>query len=215
MIAWNRVDTVLIDLDGTLLDLHFDNHFWRDYVPARFAERHRVDVATARSHVTARYREVEGTLDWYCVDYWTRTLGLDIARLKHELAHLVAPHPRALDFLQATRARGKRLVLVTNAHRKALNVKLARVPLADRIDRIVCSHELKAPKEDLRFWERLQDVEPYEAKATLLIDDSLPVLRAARRYGIAHLLAIRRPDSREPERSIAEFPAIAQLGDVI
>ena len=80
---------------------------------------------------------------------------------------------------------------------------------------MVCSHELGAPKESVRFWERLHDVVPYEPATALLVDDSLPVLRAARRYGVAHLLAIRRPDSREPERNTAEFPAVAQLADAI
>ena len=27
MLAWDEIDTVLLDMDGTLLDLHFDNHF--------------------------------------------------------------------------------------------------------------------------------------------------------------------------------------------
>jgi len=215
MIAWDRVDTVLLDMDGTLLDLHFDNHFWQEHVPRRYAERHALEVATARAELSARYKRVEGTLDWYCVDYWTRELDLDIAQLKREVAHLVALRPDALDFLAATRARDKRLVLVTNAHRKALAIKLDRAPIADYFDRIVCSHELSSPKERIEFWERLQNVEPYNAAASVLIDDSLPVLRAARSYGIAQLIAVKQPDSRLPERPPAEFPAILNLAELM
>ena len=65
MIAWERVETVLLDMDGTLLDLQFDNHFWREHVPRRFAERHGLDPDSARAQVYAHYRRVEGTLDWY------------------------------------------------------------------------------------------------------------------------------------------------------
>ena len=25
-----EVDTILLDMDGTLLDLHYDNHFWME-----------------------------------------------------------------------------------------------------------------------------------------------------------------------------------------
>ena len=35
--CWMRVETVLLDLDGTLLDLAFDNYFWRERVPAAYA----------------------------------------------------------------------------------------------------------------------------------------------------------------------------------
>ena len=27
-IDWTQLDTILLDMDGTLLDLEFDNHFW-------------------------------------------------------------------------------------------------------------------------------------------------------------------------------------------
>lgn len=215
MISWNRVDTVLLDMDGTLLDLHYDNHFWHEHVPRRYAERHGLDPAAAKTELLARYRKVEGTLDWYCVDYWTRELGLDIALLKREVGHLIVLHPYVVDFLRAVRARDKRLVLVTNAHGKALALKLSRTRLDDHFDAVVCAHDLGRPKEHVEFWRRLQRMQPFERNGTVLIDDSLPVLRAARQYGIDQLVAARRPDSRRPEKPVAEFPAITGLNEVM
>ena len=215
MIAWERVETVLLDMDGTLLDLHFDNHFWREHVPRRFAESRGLDPEGARAQVYAHYRRVEGTLDWYCVDYWTRTLGLDIAALKRELVHLIAPHPHTAEFLAAARGRGRRLVLVTNAHTKSLALKLAHTRLDAHFDAVVCAHDLGLPKEHPAFWERLRAREPYEPAAALLIDDSLPVLRTARAAGIGQVLAVSRPDSRHPAGTIEEFPAVADLREVL
>jgi len=215
MISWDRVETVLLDMDGTLLDLHYDNHFWHEHVPHRYAERHGLDPATAKTELQARYRKVEGTLDWYCVDYWTRELGLDIALLKRELGHLIAPHPFVIDFLRAVRARGKRLALVTNAHGKALALKLERTRLDQHFDAVICAHDLARPKEDIEFWHRLAQAHPFERRAAVLIDDSLPVLRAARAYGVAQLIAVTRPDSRRPLRPVTEFPAIAGLNEVM
>jgi putative hydrolase of the HAD superfamily len=215
MIAWDRVETVLLDMDGTLLDLHYDNHFWLEHVPRRYAERRGLALAEARAELMERYRRAEGTLDWYCVDYWTRELGLDIPLLKEEVDHLIAVHPHVEDFLAAARAGGRRLVLVTNAHGKALALKLRRTPIGEYFDAVVCSHDLGLPKERLEFWERMQAVAPFAKERAVLIDDSLPVLRAARAYGVAQLLAVKKPDSRQPEKHVAEFAAIASFRDIM
>ena len=45
---WNDIDTVLLDMDGTLLDRHFDDHFWLDHVPKRYADRYGMPLGTAR-----------------------------------------------------------------------------------------------------------------------------------------------------------------------
>jgi len=147
MLAWSDIDTLLLDLDGTLLDLHYDNHFWLEYVPRRYAEQHGLSEPAAREELLARYKRAEGTLDWYCVDYWTRELGLDIPQLKEEVDHLIAVHPHVVEFLHAVRALKKRIVLVTNAHGKAIAVKFRRTQLGGHFDRVVSSHDLRVPKE--------------------------------------------------------------------
>lgn len=215
MISWAHIDTVLLDMDGTLLDLHYDNHFWLEHVPQRYAERHNLSLEAAREALRGRYRQVEGTLDWYCVDYWTRELDLDIALLKEEVEHLIDTHPHVLDFLEAVRNRGKRLVLVTNAHGKSLNIKFRRTRLNGHFDNVVCAHDLGLPKEQAGFWDKMQGIEPFQREKALLIDDSLPVLRAAHRYGIGQLLAVRNPDSKLPEKDVGEFNAIRSFREIL
>ncbi len=212
---WSRIDTVLLDMDGTLLDLHYDNHFWLEHVPRRYAEKHALTLEAAREALRGRYRQVEGTLDWYCVDYWTRELDLDIALLKEEVEHLIGVHPHVLDFLDAVRSRNKRLVLVTNAHGKSLDIKFRRTRLNGHFDAVVCAHDLGLPKEYPAFWDKMQEVQPFARATALLIDDSLPVLRSARNYGIAQLLAVRHPDSRQPEKDGGEFDAIRSFRDIM
>jgi putative hydrolase of the HAD superfamily len=215
MIAWNRIDTVLLDMDGTLLDLHFDNHFWLEHVPRRYAEARGLALDAARADLAERYRRVEGTLEWYCVDYWSEQLGLDIPLLKQEVEHLIAVHPQVPEFLAAVRASGKRLLLVTNAHGKALALKLRRTPIGQYFDAIVCAHDLAWPKERAEFWHALARTQPFAREAALLIDDSLPVLRAARGFGVAQLLAVRRPDSKRRDKDVGEFAAISNFGDLM
>ena len=215
MLDWGRIDSVLLDMDGTLLDLHFDNHFWQVYVPEKFAEQHGLSQTEAHDECFRRYNAKAGTLDWYCVDYWTEALNLDIALLKEELAHLIQIHPDVPEFLTGARAAGKRVVLVTNAHHKSLSLKMSRTGLAGYFDAIHSSHSFGIAKESPDFWAALRRVEPFDPARTLLADDSLPVLRSAAAYGILHLLAIRQPDTQLPAKDTGDFPAIQRFSEVM
>ena len=215
MIPWHKINSVFLDMDGTLLDLHFDNHFWREHVPMRYAELHGIALEEAKSRLYDRFKLKEGTMDWYCVEYWSQELELDIAGLKQEIDHLIAVHNHVIEFLQRTRDTGKRVVLVTNAHAKSLDLKMEVTGLADAFDALVCAHDIGYPKEDQRFWSRLGADEPFRKEATLFIDDSLSVLRAAREFGIHHIIAVRKPDSKSPAREIEEFNAIDSFDEIM
>ena len=214
-IQWSTIETVLLDMDGTLLDLNFDNHFWQEHVPLRYSELHNMSIDESKDVLFPKFRSAEGTLDWYCIDYWSSQLGLDIPKLKKEVDHLIAIHPHVMEFLEAIRATGRRLLLVTNAHVKSLEIKMEQTQLAGHFDHIVVSHDLGYAKESYQFWDRLKTIEPYKKQATLLVDDSLPVLRAAQSYGIAHLLAVRKPDTQREEKNVEEFKAIYHFDDIM
>ena len=95
MLNWAHIDSVLLDLDGTLLDLHYDNYFWNEFVPVRYAQNRSLSVTDAKTKLLPRMLELQGTLDWYCVDFWSRELDLDILALKTELRHLIKLRPGA------------------------------------------------------------------------------------------------------------------------
>lgn len=215
MIDWSRIDTVLLDMDGTLLDLNFDNHFWQVHLPQRYAAARGLPAGAGREELMARYHTRAGTLEWYSVDFWETELELDIMRLKEEVAHLIEIHPHVTDFLDAVRASRRRVVLATNAHHKSVTLKMARTGLSPRFDAIVSSHALGAAKEEQAFWQRLNAIEAFDPARTLLVDDSLPVLDSARLYGIAHLVAVKRPDTRQPEKRTGDYPAIDDFSQLM
>lgn len=198
--AWTNVDTVLVDMDGTLLDLAFDNFFWLELVPREFARRRGLRHGDAKRDIKARYDRVVGTLPWYCLDHWSGELDLDLARLKRDHRHLIRYLPMVPEFLRTVRARGKRLVLVTNAHPETLAVKLEHTGLGAHLDEMFTSHEFGAPKESGAFWNALHERRPFDPERTVTIDDSVPVLEAARAFGIRRTFAVLRPDSSLPRR---------------
>jgi putative hydrolase of the HAD superfamily len=212
---WARIQTVLLDLDGTLLDLAFDTYFWRTRVPAAWGHARSLTPEQAWAELQPRFRAREGTLDWYCIDYWSRELALDIAALKHTDAQHVRWLPGAREFLGRVRAMGKRLVLVTNAHPTTLAIKDARTQVISHFDAGFSSHRFGAPKEEAAFWRELAKVEAFEPARSLFVDDSLPVLRAARAAGIGLIYAVRRPDSAGPARLQSEFPAVDAVLDLL
>ena len=72
-------DTLMLDMDGTLLDLAYDNYMWMEHIPAEYARKHDVTADHAREHLYATFKRMEGKLDWYCLDHWSNELELDVA----------------------------------------------------------------------------------------------------------------------------------------
>jgi len=213
--SWGQIDTVLLDMDGTLLDKYFDDYFWEEYVPRIFGEENRMTPEQARKELLKRYQAVESTLQWTDLDYWSEQLGLDIPELKCKVDHLIQVHPFVLDFLQFIRKIGKKIHLVTNAHSKTLEIKLRKTALGPWFDRIVCAEEVGEAKEHPAFWDKLEGMLNYDRKRTLLADDTAKVLRSAREYEMGFLIYVARPSSRLPVRYSPEFPSIVTFDELI
>jgi HAD superfamily hydrolase (TIGR01509 family) len=192
---WDRIDTVLLDLDGTLLDLAFDTYFWWHHIPTMYGAPRSMPTDQARETLKPRFKACEGTLDWYCVEYWSRELGLDVPALKRAAGDRIGWLPGAEEFLKRLRARGKRVVLMTNAHPEALRIKDERTGVTRYFDAVHSSHTFGAPKENPKFWEAVQAVEPFDRERSMFVDDSPAVLRAAKAAGIRWVYAVRRPDT--------------------
>ena len=215
MVNWDDIETVLLDMDGTLLDLNFDNHFWQHHLPMRYAHIHQKDEQSSREHIKKLTQQSHGTLDWYCLDYWTQKLNLDIPSLKREIQHMISIRPYVVEFLKQLKNSGKHVILVTNAHRQSLDIKMAITGIASLFDEIVVSHDFRTAKEQPEFWRQMQISHPFDPNKTLLIDDTASVLRSAQGFGIRYLLTLLQPDSRKPIRGLTEFPGILHFDEIM
>lgn len=212
MIDFADIDTVLLDMDGTLLDLRFDNVFWNELLPAHYAEQHGQSALEARARITSHIARVRQHLDFYCVDAWSRFVGFDVgAQLHAKLAHLIAYRPHAQSFVAQMIAMNKDVRLVTNAHRASIDVKHRVTGIVGDLPYVYSSHDFGHAKETDAFWQTLHTLHPFTAARTLLIDDNETVLDAGARFGIAHTIAITAPDSgkaakhSERHRGVAHF----------
>ncbi|PID54778.1 MAG: haloacid dehalogenase [Gammaproteobacteria bacterium] len=215
MINWREIDTVLLDMDGTLLDLHFDNYFWQQQLPDVYVASQGRDDDTVRAELNKLFADTQGTLNWYSLDYWSEQLGLDIVALKREIRHRIQIRPFTEQFLQHLQQGPQEVLLVTNAHRDTVDLKMEQVPIAHYFDHLVISHDLAAPKEQQDFWHALMKLHPFNPDRTLFIDDTLSVLQAAQDFGIAHLLTLTQPDSQQQRRLDTQFPSIHHFDEIM
>jgi len=215
IVDWNSIETVLLDMDGTILDRHFDDHFWLEHVPHRWAALNRTSVEYSKKHLYDLFRSQENTLNWTDLDYWSDRLRLDIPMLKMEIEHLIAVHPHVIDFLLFLKHHNKSVWLVTNAHSKTLDLKLRTTRIGPYFDGIISAHQVGLPKEDDRFWGKLQNFIDYLPETTMLGEDSETNLATAERFGIRYLFYISRYSSKITPQQSERFQTIDYFNRLI
>ena len=213
-IDWNQIDTILLDLDGTLLDLNFDLEFWLEYIPEIYSKKNNIKLEDAKKLVISMINSQEGKLTWYCLDYWEEQLNLDIMKLKGDISHLIQVHDHALNFLQTVKKHNKRIYLVTNAHRKGIKLKMNSSGLNDYFDEIISSHDYGAPKQEQKFWEELSDQISLNKERAIFFDDSLDVLESASTFKIKNIIAISKPSTQIPKKHVPGFINIENFMEI-
>ncbi len=195
-------------MDGTVLDLAYDNYMWLTHVPERYAEKHGMSLADARNYLFGKYGAMQGELSWYCLDHWSERLELDVIQLHRNEHHRIDYLPGAREFLETARRSHVRLLLVTNSHPDTLELKDEVTGLTQFFDGIHSSHTYGYAKERREFWRALQEETGFDTASTMFVDDSHPVLQSAASYGLRHVVAVTRPDTSAPKRDSADFVAV-------
>ena len=198
----------MLDMDGTILDLAFDNRVWKELVPARYSEVRGIPLETARDRLFAKYRSIQGQLEWYCLDHWSERLGFDVLALHREVREGIVYLPGAKAFLEALRRRDVQVLLVTNSHPDTLALKESAAGFSAYFDGTFCSHTLGYAKERQEFWRAVRDETGFDPASTLFVDDTEAVLASADKFGIRSLLTITRPDTTEPVRTDTRYAGI-------
>ena len=205
----------MLDMDGTILDLAFDNYIWKNLVPRRYAAANNMSFEEAREQLFAKYRAVQGDLDWYCLDHWNDRLGIDVVKIHHDVTYRIGYLPGALEFLRKIASGDKRVLLVTNSHPDTLALKDEVTGLVEYFDAIYSSHQFGYAKERQEFWHALREEENFERESTLFVDDNQVVLKSAETYGLGMLLEINHPDTSEPARESSAYTGVIGVADLL
>jgi len=205
----------MLDMDGTILDLAFDNYVWRQLVPARYAAHNDLPYAAARKRLFAKYASIQGDLEWYCLDHWSERLGFDVLGLHEEVHDRIEYLPGAQAFLRRVRELNIRVLLVTNSHPDTLRLKERALGFSQFFDGCHSSHSYGHAKERQDFWHALQAEEGFDPETTLFVDDTQPVLRSAEKYGISMPVTVTYPDTSEPKRNGSEFVGVEGVHELL
>lgn len=208
LVEWNQIDDVLLDMDGTLLDRHFDNFFFEEELPRRYAAIHQLPFDQAKDRLMGMYRSVERQLEWTDLHYWTKRIGIDVVAMHRELDHMIGFLPDAVGFLRYLKTRGKRVTVLTNAHESGVEVKVAKTGLDRYVDRIVSAFEVGYLKMRHEYWPICRQLLAFDPKRTLYIDDDLACLAAAEQFGILHVVHRSKSSSQLPPESSSDFRSI-------
>jgi putative hydrolase of the HAD superfamily len=211
----HRCETLMLDMDGTVLDLAYDNYVWKELVPTRYAEVRGMSVTEARRRLFAKYRAIQGDLEWYCLDHWSERLGLDVLEVHREVNDRIDFLPGAEKFLQKLKDQSVRVLLVTNSHRDTLDLKNEVTGLTEFFDAIYSSHDFGHAKERQDFWHILQEQEGFSRETTLFVDDNHTVLESADTYGVEMLVEIEDPDTSEPKRKKSAYAGVSGVADLL
>jgi HAD superfamily hydrolase (TIGR01509 family) len=206
--------TLLFDLDGTLLDQRFDNIFWNETVPRVIASQQDSSLEECKDKVYAYYKKVYGTLDWYSSDFWSKTFNINIKSLTYQERGKISLHEGSRSLLDSLAQSGRKLFLVTNAHPDILSIKLDITGLSSYFQAIFSSHNIGHAKEDFLFWKKLISITGIEPKEAVLIDDNLAVLDQANIFGIGKCIAITQPDSSLIPIKVHNYISIQSVADL-
>jgi putative hydrolase of the HAD superfamily len=205
---WDSIDTVLLDMDGTLLDLHFDFYFWTQHLPQKYSQIHNADINEVTDYIAHRLAEKQGQLEWYCTDYWSQQFELNIIAAQTEVQNLIRERAQVIELLNQLGAMQKERILITNSDRPSIKLKFANCALEPLLDQVISSHDYQVAKEQQQFWHQLQTHIDFNPETALFIDDSEAVLDSAQQFGIKQLLSIKQPISSQLREVDSKYPMV-------
>ena len=202
---WDSIETFFLDMDGTILDLAFDNYFWHDHIPRLYSKKNKISFNKAKIEFEEKYKKKRNTIEWYSLKFWSNELDINLDNELVKTKNRIKIFPGVYNFLNKLKSHKINIVLITNCPREMLNVKFTQAKLWGYFNIIISSEDFGYPKEADEFWKLLEKKFFFDKNKTIFIDDNVNVLECASKYGINHIFGICCPDSSKKKQIIEEY----------
>ncbi|MFA4819667.1 MAG: HAD-IA family hydrolase [Candidatus Aenigmatarchaeota archaeon] len=200
-IDWANIDTVLLDMDGTLIDQHYEDYFWETLAPKAYAKKNKITLKKSREILFSKYHERMGHPEWGDVNFWSKELGLDLWKIRDKAKYLIKLHPHTMRFLDFLKKHGKKVYLVTAADNKSTKYKIAHTKIGNYFDGIFTQTDIGYTKCNTMFWKKLQRKVKFNPERALFADDREDMIKAAGEFGIRCVVLKVKYSSRKPNRN--------------
>jgi len=140
---------------------------------------------------------------------------LDIHQLQHKTKHKIQLRSDTIWFLEHLKKLNKRVIVLTNAHRSGIALKMRECEISHYFEAIVSSHDYQIAKENVKFWHTVANQHGVYFKRSLFIDDSEKILQVAQHAGVAHLRGIKTPDSEKSAQDMQFFQTIKLFSELL
>ena len=202
---------MLVDMDGVILDNTYDNNFWQNQIPGVISKNKNISFEDAKRLAVQIFNYKKNTKDWYDVDYWSNMLNVDIeaekrSSISFDRIQLYEGVTKTLNKLKDN----FRLILITNAHRKTLNIKLEKYDLNPYFENMICAHELHYVKENIQLWYMLKSRFKLDYTKTLLIEDTINNIKVGLSAGISQAVYLG-DESYEDSKKILKLSSINDI----
>jgi len=202
---------MLVDMDGVILDNTYDNNFWQNQIPGVISKNKNISFEDAKRLAVQIFNYKKNTKDWYDVDYWSNMLNVDIeaekrSSISFDRIQLYEGVTETLNKLKNNFI----LILITNAHRKTLNIKLEKYDLNPYFENMICAHELHYVKENIQLWYMLKSRFKLDYTKTLLIEDTINNIKVGLSAGISQAVYLG-DESYEDSKKILKLSSINDI----
>jgi len=208
---WNSIETFFLDMDGTLLDLAYDNYFWHEHIPALYSKKNGITIQEGTHIFEELYKNKQGTMEWYSISYWSKVLKIDLQLEILKTRNQIKVFDGAIDLLRKLKKHKIKIYLLTNCPREMLDIKMTQTKLWGYFDKIISSEDCGYIKESNEFWSYLNKNIEYNTRTTVFIDDNQNVLRYSKKNGIQNIYCIDFPDSKKDRQIINGYQSIENI----
>ena len=211
--SWQNKQALIFILDESLLDPSFNHHFWQEIIPKTYANLHSISLSQAQSLISTHKTAAQGSLNDYSIDYWEKTLGINLLTLAKQHAHLIRLNKYSEKFLFYIHNLTQRpkCHLVSNEHPDYLNFQLQLTGLECFFDVVTSSHEIGMPKQKQEFWPQYFKYLNLNAKNTVLLGGDSIAVRSAFDAGLE--IIANKKDTMDPKHSKIQY--INNLSDLL